>query len=249
MKLPTIVLLVFLTSNCIAQDNKFALSVQINTQEQVSYSHVTNYGGVFARENNERDNYYSFSGVVKYNLKNNTSLRLKVGFSKLSFGSDTTYHDSTYETNSNQSAKQTNYHFALGIEKEIITGKVNLYVGFQTPVNIYGQTTYESLYEYHFISTGVIWYSNQINGRQKNGFSIGLSGFTGFAFNITNRFAVFGEYSFAIMYAKIGGEDEFTSVSVQSGTINKITVTTVNNKFEKFGVLEQVGSFGLSFKL
>jgi len=248
MKYLSIVLFSLFTLNSLGQENKFEVALQINTQEQVSYFHVTSYGGLFNRENNERDNYYSYSAVLKSHLTDQTFLRFKVGFSKMNVGSDSTYDDGNYEYSYSINAKQTNYHFALGIERHLITGKINLYVGFQLPVNIYGESKINFLYDYSLISTGVLWYYNKTVGWQKNGYSLGFAGLAGFSFNITKHLGVFAEYSFGIMYAKIGGDIQLETEYKGTSQINKTMETKSNTEFEKFGILEQIGSFGLSYK-
>lgn len=195
-----------------------------NTWEAPYTNYYSNYG-------NKQDKSVSLSIIPKYQIADEIFLRFEFGITSINLQSHFNGIGDTVSQNQGQAMgsartiaddniQQTIYRYAAGIQWNFMKKKfIETYFG--------ASLNYFHYSEMHWSLdiTGVLPFSNNIDNRNTNytsftpgGFATGIGTFAGFNVYLHKRVSLGGEFSYSILYYKLGG--------IENGVTEQIFPTT-----------------------
>jgi hypothetical protein len=195
----TLLLIFILIESVLAfgQTNKYGFSLQINNVSNEFYNDMFNSYMRGAHKS------FSTGFMFCYNLSNESTLRLRFGYTKFNYKNENENLQSQYQSNENQTREATTLSFAPGIIWKITRNKLDLYAGFELPVNISKDIKYEQNYRYQ--TEQALTYSNETESFPKQN-SYGIAAILGFNYFLQKWIAIGAEFSPALLYLKQSGE-------------------------------------------
>lgn len=151
-------------------------------------------------------NLFSSDIIGDFSIKENTSIRLRVGFNKYSFkGNSVINYSSGSKDTYNADIKQTIITIAPGIAEHFKKDKLLFTFGIELPVDFISETklTSENIYYSAFDSTTSKY---SVNVTLDGGFAFGLGTFIGVSYTLFHNFSVGSELSYGIKYVNFGGD-------------------------------------------
>lgn len=196
------------------QDKKFGITLQVSSPSKDDISlgwyniDVESIDGY-----NLKHKSYAGGVLANYNVNDQTTIRLRFGMTKYFIDE---YKDEylggvrNVESNKGQQSKT---HFAPGIIWKINKNKLDLFGGFEIPINLHGQFTMNWTYTNTDSLTGTVTNSGQQKTTLPKGHSFGVGALMGFNYFPAKWFSVGAEFSPSLLYAKLSGKTETVSIS------------------------------------
>jgi len=227
------------------KNKKIGISLQVNSPS------VDNINvGWFNVEVESIDGYnlkhksYSSGILVNYNINDETTIRLRLGMTK-NFIEE--YRDEymlgVRYIDSNK-GQQTKFHFAPGIIWKMNKKKLDLYGGFEIPINLHGKYTMDWVYTNTDSLMGNITVSGEKAITIPKGYSFGVGALIGFNYFPIKWFSLGAEFAPSLLYAKLSGKT--TTINTQTIPINTINTSYTHDKDEGITFYEQRFSINLS---
>lgn len=212
MKNISIALIIVVISACsYGQDNgerghDNGVSIRLNQIARLNIG-ITDITGSPDDTYDFKANYLSADLVGFFGIKENTSFRVRIGYTRLSFNSDMEYnysYSSSYSSNK-VNLDQSTVTFSPGIVKNIPNDKLVLFVGVELPVDVIGKLEIKTEDEY--ASPGYSSLS-ETETTWDGGMSFGLKSLIGFRYALVGPLAVGTEFNYGFRYLSSKGEIE-----------------------------------------
>jgi hypothetical protein len=245
--------LLLLTAAAFAQDQKHAITLQVNSVPERNPNNYNPFGNYW----DERKDLYegpniqtrdkSFStGLMYYHCwKEGMVLRARAGVNRTVIRSDWGFSDPAFAHSYEASKQQTDIYFAPGITKMFTVMRFAYFAGVEMPVTLYGPAKVRKSYSYSDVSTGELKYTFETTGSYRNGWSAGVGAFGGFSARFYKTITFGPEVGFAFLYSDYGSSGEFDSTT-QNGSTHS-DHSTFSRSYRKFGVSGITGSLNLSY--
>jgi hypothetical protein len=187
---------------------------------------------------------YALGLLCSYNLKNEATLRLRLGFSRYYIDEYLKTYDSGIIGRESAKGKQTKIHIAPGIIWKIKNNKFDFYGGFELPINLHGEFEMKHIYSNSESSTGNIINYGEQTITIPSGFSAGLGAVMGFNYYPATWLSFGAEFSPSLLYAKLSGKTTSVVLDERDHTVYHTTYTQDEEK--GFTFYEQRFSINLS---
>jgi hypothetical protein len=221
------------SQSAIVPDYKWSIGLQVNTVDQTqrfTNQTTTIYWRddddlyISGNNTNTKDHSFDLSILGNYYMKDSRFIKSSFGVNQINIKSEAAASDSSGNSYLfNSSKKQTDFDFCGGFGWLTTSNKISFYGGFQFRGAIYGKAFVHKYYEWDD-PAGAFYFSNEVLGTIKNGFSIGVGNFVGFLYRQKN-IGIGGEISYSLMYSKYGGEESFDNLTKTTpASINENTV-------------------------
>ncbi len=233
-----------------AKLSKWSIGVQINTVDKLppftmfSDNNPLFHGGDI-RGGDKKNNSYSLGLIINYIFKENISIRIKTGITRINMSN---YYELPYlhDGTDDISLKQTTTNYIPGIEWNIVKGKINFYTGFEAPINIYGKYNYKAndrSINNGMPSTTII--TTKIDG----GLSAGIGSFLGVRIHLFKNIFIGSEFSYSLLYSKIGGNETYEQIDIDdaSGTVFNHNIYTFRESIAGVGLSGFKASLNISY--
>ena len=254
-----LILPLFFSFSCFAQPdsikskNRWVFGVGLSTLSKTNPNNYNHEGNTIWDDNvfynaptrNTKDKSFSLIMIGKYAVNKNNDLRLKIGLTKLSIATTNNDLDTINgsRTINDASKRQFNFHIAPGIIWNLHKERFTFFAGFEVPVNIDGISKVRDYIEIIIDSINTISYTREVNGKVKNGWSVGIGNIAGVSFKVTDFISLESSISISYLYNKYGGKDAFNLITTGTNLVNKDFV--FDNHYVQYKT-EVIGSLTIS---
>lgn len=241
MKKSTLILCIILPSFfSFGQDKKIGISLQVNSPSKDDISL-----GWFNIDGESIDDYnlihksYSTGLLANYNINDESTVRFRFGITK-NFINEyrESYTGGVHNIESNK-GQQTKLHFAPGIIWKMNKKKLDLFGGFEIPINLHGVFKMDYVFS-QADSTGNIISNGESITTLPKGYSVGIGAVIGFNYFPAKWFSLGAEFSPSLLYAKLSGKT--TTVS----PLDPTSIYYTQDEDKGFTFYEQRFSINLS---
>jgi hypothetical protein len=207
MKTLLLLAMLILAKNSFSQTDKFGISVQvfnpINDVQvywfNIDYESIDNH--------NLKDQSFGLGSQLYYNLKNETQLRFRFGWSRIHILEiqDQDIPSLGIHVLDQGLGKQNQFHFAPGIGWSMEKSRFQLIGGFELPINYVGRFDLTADFQQSNLSNDSIVDQSHSTISIPAGFSIGLGAYLGFVYNFKKYLSIGAEFSPSLLYGNYGG--------------------------------------------
>jgi hypothetical protein len=247
MKKLTILLCILLTSIfAFGQEKKFGITLQVSSPSKDDVSL-----GWYNIDGESIDGYNlkhkSFAGglLANYNISDETTIRVRFGMTKFFIDEYRDEYLSGVHSVESNKGRQTKTQFAPGIIWKMNKNKLDLFGGFEIPINLHGKFTMDYVYTNTDSLTGSIISDGQQITTLPNGYSFGIGAIMGFNYFPAKWFSLGAEFSPSLLYAKLSGK----TTTVNSSTVPSSPTTTYNSQDEDKGFTFYDQRFSINLSL
>ncbi len=215
MKKPLFFAILVLAINSFSQTDKFGISAQIfnPTNDVQVYWFNIDYESI--DNHNLRDKSFGLGTQIYYNLKNETQLRFRFGWSRIHILEiqDQDIPSLGVHVLDQGLGRQNQFHFAPGIGWSMEKSRFQLIGGFELPINYVGRFDLTADYREFNISNDSLLDQSHSTISIPAGFSIGLGAYLGFVYNFKRFISVGAEFSPSLLYGNYGGRTATSEIS------------------------------------
>lgn len=181
------------------------VSIRFNQIVGTNLNYIFKEIGSPVDNHNLKINAFSSDIIGNYFIKENTSLRLRLGYNNNSFKIRSKVNFSGGDINSFRADyKQTTLTFSPGLSNHLKNDKLTFTLGFELPIDIIGKSklTAENNYYDSFNNTYDIY---TVDASLDGGIAFGLGAFLGAGYMVFNHFSLGTEFSYGFKYVNVGG--------------------------------------------
>ena len=247
MKKSTLTIIILLLSIfTYGQGKKFGFTLQVSSPSDDNVKL-----GWFNIDQESKDGYNlkhrSFAGgfLANYNINNETTLRLRFGITKYFIDEYGNINLNGILYSISAKGKQNKIHFAPGIIWNMHMNKLNLFGGFELPINLHGEFTFDNISISKDSLTGNIISDRQIKTTLPKGNSFGIGAIMGFNYFPANWFSLGAEFSPSLLYAKLSGKT--TTISIDNLTPANSNTSYTQDEDKGFTFYDQ--RFSINFSI
>ncbi|QCR21700.1 hypothetical protein [Pontibacter sp. SGAir0037] len=207
---------------------KFGIAFQLNSlnYDDIKVGWFNSHNGSLDDHTLEQ-NSLSAGVIGYYNVSDETSLRLRLGATRISLKE---YYDFTDDQGINSdfaaTGIQTRVCIAPGVAWKFTQNKLQFYAGFEFPVTLHGEFALtESRIQYETGQSAMVAHTI-LRTVLPSGFSAGVGALGGFNYFLNKTFSVGAEFSSALLYAKLSGETTATLSTIKPENTSPVIINT-----------------------
>ncbi len=207
MKKPLLLATLILAIHSFSQTDRFGISAQlfnpINDVQvywfNIDYESIDNH--------NIKDKSFGLGTQLYYNLKNETQLRFRFGWSHIDLLEiqDQDINSMGIHVLDQGLGRQNQFHFAPGIGWSMAKSRFQLIGGFELPINYVGRFNLTADFKQYYLSNDSLVEQSHSTISIPAGFSIGLGAYLGFVYNFKKYISIGAEFSPSLLYGNYGG--------------------------------------------
>lgn len=242
--------------------SKWSISAAINSVEaqidqKLFDTWVFPSANYYAYFGDKQDKSYSFSIIPKYQFADDILLRFELGITGIDLrshyngindtGNSGFYPGAVANIIKDVTIEQNIYRILPGLEWNFIRKKhIEFYCGASINFLYYDEMRWT---DYIVNNTSINTYAIY-NATTPGGFASGIGGFMGFRFNLNRNWALGTEFSYALLYYKLGGVQEGTyEKHIYNGMFEIIPWTIDNNASTGIQFSKLIPSFNITMQL
>jgi len=215
MKKPLVLSMLVLAINSFSQTDKFGISAQVfnPTNDVQVYWFNIDYESI--DNHNLKDQSLGLGTQVYYNLKNETQLRFRFGWSRIQIleKQDQDIPSLGIHVLDQGLGRQNQFHFAPGIGWSMEKSRFQLIGGFELPINYVGRFDLTTDFRQTNLSNDSLVEQSHSTISIPAGFSIGLGAYLGFVYNFKKFISLGAEFSPSLLYGNYGGRTATSAIS------------------------------------
>ncbi|MEN9399939.1 MAG: hypothetical protein RL632_1040 [Bacteroidota bacterium] len=215
MRKPLLAAFCILALHSFSQTDKFGISAQVFNPTYDVHLYWFNIDYESIDNHNLKDQSFGIGSQFYYNLKNETQLRFRFGWSRIHI---LEYQDQTIPSlgihiNDQGLGTQQQFHFAPGVGWSMSRNRFQLIGGFELPINYVGRFDLTADYREYTIANDSLVEQSHSTISIPAGFSIGLGAYLGFVYNFKKHISVGAEFSPSLLYGNYGGRTATSAIS------------------------------------
>lgn len=207
MKKPLLLATLFIVLHSFSQTDKFGISAQIFNPINDVQLYWFNIDYESIDNHNLKDQSFGLGAQLYYNLKNETQLRFRFGWSRIHILEiqDQDIPSLGIHILDQGLGKQHQFHFAPGIGWSMEESRFQLIGGFELPINYVGRFDLTADFQQSNLYNDSIVEQDHSTISIPAGFSIGLGAYLGFVYNFKKYISIGAEFSPSLLYGNYGG--------------------------------------------
>ncbi len=206
-----------------AQNKKIGITLQLsspsNDDVRLGWFNIDNES---VDDYNLRHKSFAMGLLINYNIREETTLRLRVGISRQFINEYRDKYISAVRYIESNKGEQTKFQIAPGVIWKMNRNNLDLYGGFELPINLHGQFTMNLDYTGIDSLSGNVLFEGRNITTLPSGYSVGIGAIMGFNYFPIKHFSVGAEFSPSLLYAQLSG----TTRSERYSTIPTAPVVT-----------------------
>lgn len=232
-------------------------SVEAQMDQKLFDTWVAPSENYYAYYGNKQDKSFSFSIIPTYRITDDVQLRFEYGVTNIDLHSLFNGIGDTLSQNQGQALGSANvkgnniiqqkiYRYIAGMQWNFMKKKfIETYCG--ASLNYF---YYSEMHWWNYVSDNVIvGKSTNYVATTPGGFATGIGAFAGFNIYLNKRISLGGEFSYSLLYYKLGGTQNGTIESIQPASPTEIlTWKNYNNSSEGIGFSKVMPSLNLTIR-